>query len=148
MNPPADPSASGWLLIPAIVVGFLVAFPLLWCAVMWILSGISGWRALAARYASGERQMGGARRDSVTGMIGAVSYRSVLTVRMDDYGFSLEVMPLFRIGHPRLFIPWSEISERRSRQVLWWKSVSLSVGHPAIATITLPTDLVENYFPA
>ncbi|MDZ4405430.1 hypothetical protein [Prosthecobacter sp.] len=147
MNTPTVEPAPDWLIF-AIVGGFLVVFPLFWCLVVWILSRVSGWHRLAARHASASRPVTGARHDGVTGMVGGVSHRGTLTLHFDTEGFFLEVMPLFRIGHPRLFIPWSEITGRRPFAVLWWKAMRLSVGQPIIATITLPTALVEKHDPA
>lgn len=146
MNTSTTDAAPEWLVF-AIVGGFLVVFPLFWCVVVWILSRASGWHRLAARFACGGRLMTGARHRGVTGMVGLVSYRGTLTLHFDTDGFFMEVMPLFRIGHQRLFIPWSEISGRMPRRVLWWKSVSLSVGQPVISTITLPADLVDKHAP-
>jgi|JI6StandDraft_1071083.scaffolds.fasta_scaffold00592_12 hypothetical protein len=142
MNTPTAAPTPEWLIF-AIVGGFFVAFPLFWCLVVWILSRASGWHRLAARFASGGRLITGARHSGVTGMVGLVSYRGVLTLHFEPDGFFLEVMTLFRVGQPRLFIPWSEVTERKPHQVLWWKSVSLSIGQPVITTITLPADLLE-----
>lgn len=144
MNPaPAEP-APYWLAF-AIVGGFLVVFPLMWCFVVWLLSHMGGWQGLATRYASGNREVTGTRHGSVTGMVGGVSYRGTLTVHVNSEGFFLEVMPLFKIGHPRLFIPWTEISGRKSREILWWKAVSLSIGQPALTTISLPTTVLAEH---
>ena len=136
-----------WLLMWAIVGGFLIIFPLFWCTVVGFLSWASGWRHLAARYASGKRPVTGACHRGLTGMVGGVSYRSSLTVCFESDGFFLEVMRLFRIGQPRLFIPWSEVTGRKPRAVLWWRATSLSIGMPVIGTITLPADLVEQHAP-
>lgn len=130
-----------WLPI-AIVGGFLVIFPTFWCFVVWLLSQIGGWSRLAQRYSAEGRLITGTRHSGLTGMVGVVSYRGVLTLHVDRDGFFLEVMWLFRIAHPRLFVPWTEITGRKPRQVLWWKAETLSIGNPVIATITLPADLI------
>lgn len=137
-----------WPLMFAIIGGFFIVFPLFWCFVVWILSRASGWHRLAGRYAMVTRPVMGARHSGLTGMVGAVSYRNVLTVHFVPEGFFLEVMVLFRIGQPALFIPWTEVTGRKARQVLWWSAVSLSIGHPVMGTITLPADLVDKYSPA
>lgn len=84
-------------LVPAIIAGFAIGFPLFWYAVVWFLSLAGGWQRLARDYAAGSR--------SVFGMVGWVSYRFVLTVHVAGDGIFIAVMPLFRIGHPPLFIP-------------------------------------------
>lgn len=60
----------------------------------------------------------------------------------------MEVMAIFKVYHPRLFIPWSEIKSRQPVRVLWWKSVKLTVGDPQVATVTLPEDLFALPLPA
>lgn len=130
-----------------IVGGFLVGFPLIWCFVVWMLSRISGWHHLAATYASGDRAMTGTCQGGVTGMVGIVSYRGVLTVSLTPEGFFLEVMALFRIGQPRLFIPWSAVSARTPRSLLFWNAVTLGIGQPVMGTITLPAKVLEKQPP-
>ena len=148
MNTTLTTPDQDWLLLPAIIGGFFIVFPLFWCLVVWMLSRGSGWHRLAARHASGSRPVTGVTCGGVTGMVGGGSYRGTLTLHFDTDGFFLEVMPLFRIGHPRVFIPWSEISGRQPFTVLWWKAVRLSVGQPVIATISLPAALLEKHAPA
>lgn len=145
-NLPAAPDPN-WPLTFAIIGGFLVVFPLIWCSVLWFLSRASGWHRLAAHYASGSRPLSGVRHAGLTGMVGGVSYRSILTIHCDSDGFFVEVMPLFRIGQPRLFIPWADVTARRPFAVLWWRAVALSVGQPVIGTISLPADLVGKHAP-
>jgi hypothetical protein len=146
-TPPATTSEPDWLLLLIIVGGFGIIFPLFWCFIVWILSRASGWHRLALRYPGANRPMTGARHAGVTGMVGVVSYRHVLTLHFESDGFFLEVMPLFRIGQPRVFIPWSEIAERKPFAMRWWNAIRLTVGHPEVATIRLPADLVEKYAP-
>lgn len=132
--------APPWLVF-AIIGGFLVVFPIFWCSIVWLLSRFGGWHRLAARYAT-DRSPSGKRFGTVTGMVGGTSYRNTLTDHLDDGGFFLEVNPLFRIGHPRLFIPWSDVAERTSRNVFWWSSERLAIGRPRIGTVTLPTEVL------
>ena len=148
MNPSPAATAPNWLLMLAIIGGFVVIFPLFWCLVVWMLSRMSGWHGLARHYASGDRQVTGDRHTGVTGMVGGVSYRHVLTVHFTADGFFIEPMALFKIGQPRLFIPWSDVTRSGSVNVLWWRATRLAVGHPVVATISLPADLVEQHAPA
>lgn len=130
-----------------IVVGFLISFPALWCGIAWLLSRLSGWHRLAARYASASRPVSGSRCGGVSGQVGFVSYRGVLTLHADTDGFFVEVMALFRFGHPRLFIPWSEISASRVQTMLFAKLERLSIGQPVVATIALPAYWVKQHRP-
>ena len=140
MNDPAP--APAWLVF-AIIGGFIIVFPLFWCGIVWLLSHLSGWQTLARHHLAGERTVAGQRHDSVTGMVGTVSYRHVLTVHLQEEGFFIEPFVLFRIGHPRLFIPWREISSRSARSVLWWQAERLAIGSPTVGSITLPVKVLE-----
>lgn len=146
---PASSSATdapGWLIF-AIIGGFIVSFPLLWCFIVWMLSEVGGWRSLARRYSAGCRPVIGESHGRVSGRVGWVNYNRVLTLHFTPEGFFLEVMPIFRISHPRLFIPWSAITERSPMQIFWWKVERLSIGAPVITTITLPAKLVAQHWP-
>ncbi|MCB1210802.1 MAG: hypothetical protein KDK97_15880 [Verrucomicrobiales bacterium] len=133
-------SEPGWLIF-AIIGGFFVVFPLFWCGVVFLLSVLGGWGRLAKLYAAGDRAVSGELHSGVTGKVGGISYRNVLTLHVGHQGFFIEVMPLFRIGHPRLYIPWSEVSARTPVQVLWWKAEKLTLGRPAVGSITLPENV-------
>ncbi len=146
MNPASDPAPS-WLIF-AIVGGFFVIFPLFWCFVVWLISHVGGWQRLAKRYKAGEyRVVTGDLHKGVQGMVGIANYKGTLTLHFNAEGFFMEVMPLFKIGHPRLFIPWSEISARKDSNLLWWKRQRLSIGNPVVNTVTLPTGLLEQHQP-
>ncbi len=56
------------------------------------------------------------------------NYNNCLTIGADPSGLYLTLLFLFRIGHPPLFIPWSEISFRNRRTILFFEFVELSLG--------------------
>ncbi len=132
---------SPWL-IPAIIGGFLVVFPIFWCLIVMFLAHAGGWQKLARTYAAGSRPLAGTSHAAITGMVGWVSYRFVLDIHVAEEGLFLDVMPLFRMGHPRLFIPWEAVSARRKAFNLFWKTEALSIGTPVIAVITVPQGLL------
>ena len=121
----------------AIVGGFLSGFPLIWCLVVFILSRVGDWHRLAAAYAAGDRQPSGTVHKRLFGMVGIARYKFMLTLHRANDGFFLEVPALFRIGHPRLFIPWNAISERGTKRFFRWETTTLSIGRPRIGTIAL-----------
>lgn len=46
------------------------------------------------------------------------NYNNCLVVGANKYGLYIAVLPIFRVGHPPLFIPWTEIStEAGSRRL-------------------------------
>jgi len=92
-------------------------FPLFiggWLAISCFLSLIGGWHSLARKYRSTASSSGKLYSFASLGLgrgFGPVSYRSCLFVRFDAEGIALSVFPLFRFFHPRLFIPWSAVSD-------------------------------------
>jgi hypothetical protein len=67
----------------------------------------------------------------------------VLTVHLNAEGFFIEPFVLFRIAHPRLFIPWRDITARAPFRVLWWDAERLTIGQPKVGTITLPVNVLS-----
>jgi len=96
----------------ALLALFLVA---LWCAICYLAAWMGGWRALAQRFRC-EQTFEGERWPFRSGsMRRGTHYNRVLTLGANREGLYLAVLSVFRVGHPPLFIPWSEItaSERR-----------------------------------
>lgn len=141
-GPPPELHAVGIL---AIVVGFLVFFPLMWCLIGWLLSHIGGWDRLAKRFPAKGCTIRGDQHRGLSGRIGPLSYKGVLSLCLNADGFFVSVMPLFRFAHPPLFIPWTEVSSRTPRQFFWLKSEELAIGHPVIPKICLPVSILSKH---
>lgn len=60
----------------------------------------------------------------------------------DTSGLYLDVMPLFRIGHPALFIPWSDITIE-DRPAFFFPVVALQFLQVPGVTLSLPKKLWE-----
>ena len=116
-------------------VGVLVLLPLFWCFVSFLLAH-GGWSAMAARFRTAERPQGKVFRMQ-SGRIGAIDYRSCLTVHVSEAGMFLAVFPLFRLGNPPMFIPWSEFHNVREKKLLFWRFVEAPIGTPPIARLLL-----------
>jgi hypothetical protein len=93
----------------AAAVMFLVAFPLFWLLVFWLIAQLGGWASLAETYASDRSPSG----ESFTWTSGKLnffsSYNNCLTVAVTREGVLLRPMPLFRFGHKQMFFPWDAI---------------------------------------
>jgi hypothetical protein len=99
-------------IIPIAIAGF-AAF---WCGIVWLIATVGGWHSLARVYRSQLPFSGHTWRFRSGRMGGFAKYNGVLTVGVNSAGLYLAVFPLFRPGHPPLFIPWHDItvsSERR-----------------------------------
>jgi hypothetical protein len=104
--------------------------------VSFLLSWIGGWQELARYYRARLPFTGQRFWMKSGGMRWGVAYRSCLNFGSDSSGVYLSVFPLLRIGHPALFVPWSDISISKHEGwflggvTLWFKrapSVSLLI---------------------
>src|ERR1035437_4807275 len=112
-------------VFPAAFPGFFVV---LWVAVGCIVRMVGGWWGLAQRYRT-ERPFPDHRRRMQNGqMRSAVGYNNVLTLASDPEGFYMGVMFFFRLGHPRLFIPWADIEIEAPKRWLFFKVQTLRLG--------------------
>ncbi|WP_298362311.1 hypothetical protein [Runella sp.] len=128
------------LMIGAIVAGFSLFFPLLWSGIIYLISYVSGWQFLAAHYKT-EPLTDGFHR-GVYGRIGVANYNGVLRVAFTEKGMYLHVMPLFKIGHPPLLLPWSQLKEWKESHSFFQHAVkckiegiSISLPHKYLGTI-------------
>lgn len=103
-----------------------VASVALWCGTMLLLSRIGGWHRLAVDFTA-KAPSGGERFGMQSARIGWVNYNSCLTIYSSPEGLHISVWPIFRPGHPALFLPWDAICNIRQRRLLWWKIVQCEV---------------------
>lgn len=131
-------------LSPAILAPglFLFLFPAFWCAVCWLLSHVGGWNRLGTRFATHQTPHGASFRWQ-NGSVGFVSYRNVMRVDAAPDGIFLSMPWLFRVGHPPLFIPWSEVHDATEQRLLWLRLVRFGVGSPRLARLRLPAKVFE-----
>jgi hypothetical protein len=127
----------------AIVAAFVVIFPLFWMFVVWMISLFSGWRALAQRYPATVPPQG-KTYGGQTAIVGFSRYRNVMTMITNSVGIYIKPMWIFGVGHPPLFIPWSEFSNPSPTVHRWVPLVRLDVGHPKQTTIALPPYILES----
>lgn len=134
-TPPADP-VSPWLLV-GIIVGFPFVFVGIWSFVCVLLSSLGGWGRLAARYRTREAPAGTAFYSQYA-RLGLTSYKATMNFHLTPRGFYMTVMPLFRPGHPPLFIPWEDVYNAQPEKFLWIESMRVDLGSPALATLRMP----------
>lgn len=101
------------LLIPLIVVGFFVVFPLFWLGIVGLI-GRFGWGPLAAAYPADDWPEEGYKVSAQSARIGAASYSNTMQAMARPEGLYLRPIWLFRFGHDPVFIPWGDVVERQT----------------------------------
>ena len=71
-----------------------------------------------------------------------MGYNGALTPGADPFGLHLAVWPLFRIGHPPLFVPWSDIS-LSLENYLWIEVVLLTFARDPHARVRITHRLAD-----
>ena len=96
-------------MAPIVAIGFPLVFALWWSTVVWIISRVSGWSALAAAYGT-DRPLPDDHVSFASGrMRWGARYNNSLHLAATAEGLFIDVFTLFRPGHRRLFIPWEEL---------------------------------------
>jgi hypothetical protein len=117
-------SPTGTSHVPLFVI---LLVPILWIVVGLVNSHLSGWASLAEHYRCDEGFSGDRLRFRSAAMRYGSHYGNCLTMGANPQGLFLSMSVPFLVGHPPLFIPWSEITVRRGR-FLWSKYVELRLG--------------------
>jgi hypothetical protein len=120
---------------------FPMVFVMVWCSVCLILS-LSGWRRLARRFPA-RTAPSGTPFKVPRGKVGIASYKGCLTVHSSSDGIFIIVSPVFRLGHPPLFIPLKELNNPRVYKFFSWETVVFDVGSPRITSLELPKQIFE-----
>jgi hypothetical protein len=118
--------------MPAILA---VGFPIFWCAIVYWISLVGGWRQLARRYRTSSPISGTTWRFRSAAMHNwsESSYNSCLKLTANEEGLGLSVFFPFRFGHPPLFIPWSDMLVSQVRRVIFFNRVRFTFpDQPAI----------------
>ena len=103
---------------PFSVPAYIFFFIILWMGVCKVISVVGGWRILARDYQANSQFDGQKLWLKSAGMRRWTNYNNCITVGADKYGLYLAVLPIFRLGHPPLFFPWTDIStEEGSRRL-------------------------------
>jgi hypothetical protein len=115
-------------LIPLIVLAFPIFFGAMWIGVVSLLGAMSGWRGMAAAFPAVQDPT--AQRFSFgSASIGwrgfPVSYKSILTVDVGDYGIGLSVMRMFGFNHPPMSIPWQAVESCQQGFYAFWTGVEV-----------------------
>ena len=103
-------------LNPILLAGIVLLGLVVWGLVMFLLGRVSGWARLAEDYRS-DSEMPSKRFRMRSVMIRWAHYGNCVTFGVDYRGLHMATFgPL--LGHPRLLIPWPDISVTPKK--VWW----------------------------
>jgi hypothetical protein len=101
-------------------------FGVVWLGASWLISLLSGWRRLSEAYPE-RLPFTGKHWWFQSAEMGRKShYGGSLIVGANHEGLHLSVLLPFRIAHPPLFIPWSDISMREQKARFSFTKVELA----------------------
>lgn len=131
-----------YLIVPL----FLVAFPAIWCGVLFLLSRMSGWNVLAQHYRLRETFQG-PTKGFQSAQIGysawfPVQFRNALTVGAEPGHLYLKPMFIFAVFQPALLIPMKETT-CEVRQGVFLKRAHLRTEKAPGVLIMLPEGLLH-----
>lgn len=111
-------------------IAFLPLFIAFWCVITLVVSIMGGWFVLA-KYYRATQPFNGTRWHFRSASVHTESrpqsnYAGVLTLGANSQGLYISVLFPFRIGHPPLFIPWSEVESSEPHRQLLFSMVQLN----------------------
>ncbi|NTX14055.1 hypothetical protein HUA76_24935 [Myxococcus sp. CA056] len=129
-----------WGATLLLVVGFALALR--------VASWMSGWHGLARQFRA-DGPAPSDMRNFTTGKIGWIDYKSCLAVGGDAQGLYLVPNLIFRLFHPPLRIPWSEIHDREVTSFFFVKRDTFRAGEHStrIRLRAAVTESLDFYLP-
>lgn len=97
-------------LEPYSVPAYILFFIALWICVCKLISVFGGWKTLSQDYQANSAFDGQKLWLKSVAMRRWTSYSNCVNIGANKYGLYLSVLSIFRVGHPPLFIPWTDIS--------------------------------------
>jgi hypothetical protein len=126
-----------------LAVVFPLFFALLWLTVTTILSVLSGWFRLMAKFPNlvMEPILVLARQ---SGSMGLVGNRGILRLEACPAGLRIGINRMFGPFCRDFFVPWDDIRVTRTRSsILLWPEAKLQFGSPVIGSLTIPAHVAN-----
>lgn len=121
--------------IAAIVAAGLAGFVAVWAALMPLIAWFGGWRRLAQEFRAGPATRGRILLGTATMRYGT-HYNNLMRLDCRQDGLVLSLRGPFRLAHPPLLIPWSQVKAEDIR-VLWMiPAMRLELGSQAQIPLT------------
>ena len=98
-----------------------------WIGVTYLTAAIGGWKLLTRRFRMQGEFFGQKWRFESAQMRYRTNYGSCLTIGANGTGLFAKPLLVFRLWHPPLFVPWTEITVV-PKKVLLWNMVEYRLG--------------------
>jgi len=121
---------------------FVPLFVAMWVGICHVISLVGGWRELSSHYHAEHPFSGELFRFQSAQMRGRMNYNSCLTVGANVEGLYLSVLFVFRLGHPPLFIPWSDVSGTIEKR-RWFSCLRLKFERCPLVPLVISKRLAE-----
>jgi len=124
---------------------FAVCFPIffatVWGLLCFLVALIGGWRTLAKRFRASDPFNRTTFHFQTAWMRFATHYGRCLTFGADADGLSIVPFVLFRLAHPPLFIPWTEVTRVGPRGFWIFRRVLFHLGALEQIPLSIPDRL-------
>jgi hypothetical protein len=98
------------LLVGLIIAGVIGGFLIIWVSIVNYVGSVSGWKTLAKNYPNNAQITSGQKTPVGFAMFNTTNYRGgALSLEALPEGLRLTALSIFKIGHPPILIPWSEL---------------------------------------
>jgi len=118
-----------------ILLAVIASYVILWCGIMAVAARMSGWIALAQKYRTTGPFTGSCWHFQHAQMRWLTNYSGVLTIGANGDGLYLSPMLLFRFGHARLFIPWTDM--RMEMKKSFWSGQHMEIRFPEMPGLVI-----------
>ena len=124
----------------------ILFFIIIWVGVCKLISVVGGWNILSRDYQANSAFDGKKMWLKSVGMRRWMSYNNCITVGANKYGLYLSVFPLFRIGHPPLFFPWTDILTEEGSRRLFGDFIKFTFTRQPDVPVIFPKKLAAKIF--
>jgi len=139
---PTNERLMNWLFNNPLI--FALYFIVVWVLVSYVIGLLSGWVSLSRRFRdsgafySYQWPFQSVRMRTLWG-----TYSNCANFGADEAGLYMAVFPIFRIGHPPLFIPWAEIQVVSGNRGLIFKKRKLLLGRNELIPLVVSVSMAE-----
>lgn len=129
------------MFITTLAGSLVFTYGVFWCA-MHVVSLLSGWQKVARQFPA-NRPPGGARFNIQSVSLRGINYNNCLTIYRDDFGLHVYPWLPFRVAHPPLLIPWTEIHNPVESKFLGMRFVTVDIGNPRLTRLQVSAKVFD-----